>query len=151
MSASAVRSFKSAVPRASARGIVAAMAMTGMRKVTTGLGLLHQTPPEEVAEHGLPHLFDRIDPEYRAEAIELAHWAFGAFAGAAYGFLPRAIRRHVWAGPAYGLASWTLFERVLTPVLGLRPAHHRTLSERAVTAADHVLYGAIIGTRPQEL
>src|SRR5918992_2551412 len=30
------------------RGVVAAMAMTGMRQVTTGLGLVEQTPPDAI-------------------------------------------------------------------------------------------------------
>ena len=35
--------------RGGARGAVAAMAMTGMRRVTTGLGLLERTPPDALA------------------------------------------------------------------------------------------------------
>jgi len=30
------------------RGTVAAMAMTGVRQVTTGLGLVEQTPPDAI-------------------------------------------------------------------------------------------------------
>ncbi len=36
--------------RTSGRGVVAAMAMTGMRRVTTGLGLVRVAPPESIAK-----------------------------------------------------------------------------------------------------
>jgi hypothetical protein len=38
------------------RGTVAAMAMTGMRRVSVGLGLVEETPPEELVEEGAPDL-----------------------------------------------------------------------------------------------
>jgi hypothetical protein len=37
--------------------------------------------------------------------IEAAHWAFGAGGGAAFGALPRTLRRR-WLGPLYGWAVW---------------------------------------------
>lgn len=40
------------VLHAAARGAVGAMAMTGMRVITTELGLLKQTPPQAVARQG---------------------------------------------------------------------------------------------------
>jgi hypothetical protein len=122
------------------------MAMTGMRRVTTGLGV-EQPPPEEVAEHaaGVSKLFDLVPPERRDEAIELAHWAFGGVAGALYGAVVRDGARTRWVGPAYGLAIWALFEAGLRPVLGVRPAETRTTLTRVLLAADHALYGAIVG------
>ena len=124
------------------------MAMTGMRRVTTGLGLVGQTPPEEIATEGFPGLFARIPVQHRDEAVELAHWSYGAFAGAAFGLLPRSLRASPWAGPAYGLAIWAGFEAGLAPLLGLRDSGQRTLRERVSIAADHVLYGAIVAGTP---
>ena len=138
------------VARGSGRGVVAAMAMTGFRTVSAGLGLMEQPPPEEVAERGLPHLFDRIPPEHRDEAIQLAHWAYGAAAGALYGALPSELRRLPATGAAYGLAIWVAFEAGVAPMLGLR-IHERGLVERAMLAADHVLYGMIVGARPRPM
>ena len=139
--------MKAEIGRAAARGVIAAMAMTGVRRVSVGLGLVHQAPPEEIAEHGVPHIFDAIPSEYRDEAIELAHWAYGGLAGAAFGALPQAARRSTWAGPVYGLASWAFFERLLARLLGLREPQHRARVERALIAADHALYGAVVGGR----
>jgi len=52
------------------------MAMTGLRRVTTGLGLLRKPPPEEIATEGVPGLFARIPPGKRGAAIELAHFGY---------------------------------------------------------------------------
>lgn len=134
-----------------ARGVVAAMAMTGMRRVTKGLGLVREAPPERVARRGFPQLFALVPPDHRREATELAHWAYGAFAGAAYGAVPKSIRRRFWAGPAYGLTIWLVFESAVAPALfGPSEAKRRPASERIAVAADHVLYGAVLsaGSRP---
>jgi hypothetical protein len=122
------------------------MAMTGMRTVTTGLGLVERTPPERIATEGVPGLFRRIPVRYRSEALELSHWSFGAAAGAAFGVLPERLRRSAWSGPAWGLAVWTLFEVGIAPLLGVS-ARERSSLERLFVAADHVLYGLVVGGR----
>jgi uncharacterized membrane protein YagU involved in acid resistance len=131
------------------RGTIAAMAMTGMRVVTVGLGLLPKDPPEEIFEDALPQLLEIVPPEYQEEAIELAHWGYGAVGGAAFALLPGALRRHRWSGPAYGIATWAFFEAVLAPMLGLRKPPQRSISERAAIIADHVLYGLVVAGRPR--
>ena len=135
-----------AVGRGVARGIVAAMAMTGMRRVTRGLGLVPEPPPEEIARR-LPRLLARIPAEHRDEAIELAHWAYGAAGGAAFGALPEAMRRAAWSGPAWGIAAWALFERVVAPAFGLRSPPQRPAVERLAVLADHLLYGVVVAGR----
>jgi hypothetical protein len=131
------------------RGAIAAMAMTGMRRVTTGLGLVREVPPEDLFERGAPELLAQIPAERRDAVIELAHWAFGAAAGAAFALLPRRAREATWGGPAYGLGIWALFETVGAPLLGLRRPRERSASERAALAADHVLYGFVVAGRPR--
>ena len=125
------------------------MAMTGLRRLTTGFGLVEEPPPSEIAREGVPGLLARIPPDHRDEAIELAHWGYGALAGAAYGLLPASLRRGTWAGPAYGLGIWALFELVVAPAFGVRTSSERSVAERAALAADHVLYGAIVAGRPR--
>ena len=124
-------------------GAVAAMAMTGLRRMTTGLGLLRKPPPEQLATEGVPGLLAKIPADKRDEAIELAHWAFGSLAAVAYSLLPGAVRRNGWAGPAYGLAIWALYEAVVEPRLARR--HERTPGDRIAVALDHALYGAVVG------
>ena len=82
-----------------ARGVVAAMAMSGLRRLTTGLGFIQEEPPEQIAREGVPGLLERVPPDLRAEAIELAHWTYGGVGGAAFGALPTAVRRQSWAHP----------------------------------------------------
>jgi len=122
------------------------MAMTGLRRVTVGLGLLEQPPPNVVAEQAplLAPAIDRIPAKVRGEAIELGHWLYGGVGGAAYGAFVRPRLRGRWVGPAFGLAIWAAFETGVVPLLGLEHAQERKIMSRVLVAADHVLYGAIV-------
>lgn len=125
------------------RGVVAAMAMTGMRSLTKELGIVRLTPPEELGHHGAgAPLLQRVAPERRGAALELAHWAYGGLGAAAFSFAPSRAHRSKTAGVAYGLALWALFEAVIAPVAGADRA--RPVAERVALAADHVLYGLVL-------
>ncbi len=83
-----------------ARGVIGAMAMTGMRVMTTELGLVEQTPPQALGRQrarGVRALLQRAPRKQRRGLIETGHWAFGASGGAAFGALPSAVRAHAWA------------------------------------------------------
>jgi hypothetical protein len=125
------------------RGVAAAMAMSGVRSVTTALGLVRLTPPEEVGSHGAAPLLARVRPERRGAALELAHWSYGALGGAVFDALPTGARRSRLAGAAYGVGLWVFFETVVAPILGA-PQRERPTSERATLIADHVLYGLLL-------
>jgi len=64
----------------------------------------------------------RAPRKQRRGLIEAVHWAFGAGGGAAFGALPRGVRRRPWAGPVYGLMVWLGFELAVAPALGLSQA-----------------------------
>jgi hypothetical protein len=134
-----------------ARGAVGAMAMTGMRVLTTELGLVEQTPPQAVSRkgRGVRALLRRAPRGQRRGLIEVAHWAFGAGGGAAFGALPSAMRRRSWAGPAYGLVVWLGFELGIAPVLGLSQAKRVRPVDRLALAADHLLYGLVLTGTPR--
>ncbi len=135
------------VLRGAARGAVGAMAMTGMRVVTTELGLLEQTPPQAISRQrarGLRDLLKRAPRRQRRVLVEAAHWAFGAGGGAVFGALPPTLRRQPWAGPVYGLALWLGFELGIAPALGLTQAKRQRRVDRLALAADHLLYGAVL-------
>jgi hypothetical protein len=143
---------KGLVTGAALRGVVAAMAMTGVRRVTTGFGLVDKAPPELIAREAFPHILAFVPRDYQDEAIELAHWAYGGAAGAAFGLLPAPVRRHLSVGPVYGLAIWAMFEAGLVPLLfGLRYTRKRRTVERIAIAADHVLYGLVVAARPRRV
>jgi len=141
-----------AVLSGAARGTVGAMAMTGMRVLTTELGLVEQTPPQAVGRQrarGVRALLRRAPRKQRRGLIEAAHWAFGAGGGAAFGALPREVRRRPWAGPVYGLVVWLGFELGIAPALGLSQAKRVRVIDRLALAADHLLYGLVLSaTRP---
>jgi hypothetical protein len=135
------------VLHAGARGAVGAMAMTGMRVITTQIGLVEETPPQAVARQrsrGLRRLLRLARRRQRRGLIEIAHWAFGAAGGAVFGALPSGLRRRAWAGPVYGLAVWLGFEMGIAPALGLTQAKRVRLVDRLALAADHLLYGLVL-------
>lgn len=134
------------VARAGARGLVAAMAMTGARTVTAAVGPHEQSPPEAIVEQRLPFL-RRLPERHRQAVTELFHWTYGAAGGAAYGFLPRRLRSNPLSGPVYGLVIWLGFEAGIAPALGVSHVHERGFAWRAVVALDHVLYGVVVGGR----
>ena len=125
------------------RGALGAMAMTGLRQVSTGLGLMPQTPPESMAE--ATGLLGRVPPERRTAAIEVAHWGYGAVGGAMYALLPRSVRRLPGVGPLYGVAVWLGFQVGLAPILGLPQATEASTAQRGALLADHLLYGLVVG------
>lgn len=128
-------------------GTVGAMAMTGMRVITTELGLVEQTPPQAVGRQrarGIRALLRRAPRKQRRGVIEAAHWAFGAVGGAAFGALPREVRSRRWAGPVYGLMVWLGFELGIAPVLGLTQAKRVRPVDRLALAADHLLFGLVL-------
>jgi hypothetical protein len=133
-------------------GAVGAMAMTGMRVITTELGLVEQTPPQAISRQrarGVRALVRRAPRKQRRGLIEAVHWAFGASGGAAFGALPREMRRRLWAGPVYGLVMWLGFELGIAPALGLHQAKRVRPVDRLALAADHLLYGLVLSaTRP---
>jgi hypothetical protein len=140
------------IAHASARGAIAAMAMTGMRVVTVDLGIVEQPPPEAILKQKARGLIRRVPRGRRAAAIELAHWGYGAAGGAVFGMLPDPVRLRAWAGPLYGLVIWAGFEAGIAPALGLKQATKPRLAERLALAGDHLLYGLVLSEmrrRPQ--
>jgi hypothetical protein len=134
-----------------ARGAVGAMAMTGMRVITTELGLVEQTPPQAMSRQrarGLRGLVRKVPRRQRRGVVEAAHWIVGAAGGAIFGALPTRLRRHPWAGPAYGVLVLAGFEMGVAPALGLSQATRVRAVDRLALAADHLLYGAVLSTAP---
>ncbi|HET6612701.1 MAG TPA: hypothetical protein VFG83_11965 [Kofleriaceae bacterium] len=130
--------------RGTVGGVIAAMAMTGMRVVTTELGIVDQVPPEAIVAQKTPSLFALVPKRRHKVMLELLHWAYGASAGAAFGKLPRDLRAKKWMGPGYGLGVWLAFEAVLAPALGLSQASEARIAERIAFAVDHALYGTMV-------
>ena len=132
------------------RGCVGALAMTGLRQFAADLDLVEKTPPEELADKPARGLIESVPPDRRQAAVLTLHCAVGAAGGVGFGMLPDAIRHRGWAGPAFGVLIWVVYELVVEPLLGLEPVKRDKPSERAVLVADHVLYGYVLSeTRGQ--
>jgi hypothetical protein len=112
--------------------------MNVVRSVTAGAGIVDRTPPEALADRATVGRASRI-------SVQAVHFAFGAAFGAAYVLVPAGIRRLPFAGPAFGLAVWAGFETLVAPPLGKPHARRRPALARLAIAADHALYGAILG------
>ncbi len=126
------------------RGVIAAMAMTGMRAFTISVGLVDEPPPRAILRQKARGLFRAAPKRPRRAVQELAHWGYGAAGGAAFAALPDGVRRRAWAGPLYGLVLWLSFELVQAPLMGLKQAKELRPVERAALAADHLLYGLVL-------
>ena len=135
------------------RGVIGAMAMTGVRSFTGSLGLVEQTPPEAVLHQKLGGLMSRFGEQRQQGIIEAFHWVTGAVAGAAFSVLPERLRRPSWAGPVYGVVVLGAFELAAAPLLGLEQARRERVVERLVFLVDHLLYGLVLAppARHQDL
>lgn len=130
--------------RSGARGLVAAMAMSGMRELTQGLGWLERTPPEEIIAEEAPALMRTLSADRERAVVQVAHFAYGVGAGAAFGLLPGKLRGSRISGPAYGVVTWLMFELGIAPALGITIARRRTLLSHTMLLADHILYGVVV-------
>ncbi len=132
------------VARAAMRGVIAAMAMTGMRSFTVALGLVKESPPRAIVRQTSKGMFRAVPKRLRRPAIELMHWGYGAVGGAMFAMLPENLRLRRWSGPVYGLILWLGFELVQAPLMGLDQAKKARPVERVALAVDHLMYGLVL-------
>jgi len=78
---------RAVVLRPGARGLVAAMAMSGMRTVTAGAAQEEQAPPEAIVSEHAPGAVQRLSERQRAAVTELMHWGYGAGGGILFALL----------------------------------------------------------------
>jgi uncharacterized membrane protein YagU involved in acid resistance len=127
------------------RGVIGAMAMTGVRVFAVHAGLIREDPPSRLVRKRRGRR-----PRW---VVELVHWAMGGVFGIVFGLLPDEFRRRAWSGPVYGVLVWMGFDAVVAPALGLTERDWPKGRERAVFVADHALYGFVLNEmreRPRE-
>jgi hypothetical protein len=135
------------------RGIVAAMAMTGVRTLAQHLGVVREDPPARVARKQAKGLLRSVPRRRRGAVVEGIHWGMGAAFGLVFGMLPDSIRLKPWSGPLYGFLVWVGFDTVAAPALGLKQRRWPHGQERTVFMIDHLLFGLILSelrARPRE-
>ncbi|MCP2262368.1 hypothetical protein LX15_006104 [Streptoalloteichus tenebrarius] len=136
---------KAPLVQGAARGVVGAMAMSGLRTLSAAVGALSETPPEAIVRERGRGLLRAVPKRGERGVIELLHWAYGAVGGAAYALVPSRLRDHAWVGPLYGALLWGMFEAGMAPLLGLRRTHQPRPAERVALLVDHLLYGWVVG------
>ena len=87
------------------RGVVAAMAMTGLRAMTISLRLVDEPPPRAVLRQKSRGLFRLAGKRNRRALQELMHWGYGAAGGAGFAALPPEVRKRPWVGRCTGSSS----------------------------------------------
>jgi hypothetical protein len=125
------------------RGVIGALAMTGMRQFAADVGLIEKTPPEEMAENA-EGMMAKVPQDKRKAAVLGIHCAVGAAGGVSYGILPDPVRQKAWSGPLWGLAIWVGYEAGVAQLLNLKHAYDFPARERAAIIADHLLYGYVL-------
>jgi uncharacterized membrane protein YagU involved in acid resistance len=141
------------IVHATFRGIVGAMAMTGIRVFALNAGLIREEPPSRLTRKQAHGLLKRAPRKRRRMVVELVHWAMGGAFGVVFALLPEAIRRKRWSGPVYGVLVWLGFDGVVAPVLGLTERDWPKGRERLLFLVDHVLFGLVLSeqrSRPRE-
>ena len=109
-------------------------------------------PPREIVDRTVEKAADatgedaNLDSGSRIALTTIAHFAFGAAAGAVYGATVGSRRASPLTGIAYGLAVWALAYGVGLPSLGLHPAATDDTQDRnEVLIVSHVVWGATLG------
>ncbi len=135
-------------PRA-AQGVVAAMAMTGLRQMNARLGLMKTTPPEMIVQQ--PVVEQRLsalsEDQRRAAAIAL-HWTLGALGAVGYQLLPKMLQRRLLVSVAYGNLMWLGFDALLSSSLKMKG--DLDAKDRVALVLDHSLYGVVLAMERRE-
>ncbi|HWH69077.1 MAG TPA: DUF6789 family protein [Candidatus Sulfotelmatobacter sp.] len=135
-------------------GALAGLLATGAMSLVMLLGqrVLHRGkhPPQHIVEATL-HLTSGQTPkaEHARLLALLAHFAFGATAGALFSWTRLRVARPlspVGLGALYGLAVWAASYKGWIPALGILPPPEQDRPGRARTMiAAHLAYGSVLG------
>jgi uncharacterized membrane protein YagU involved in acid resistance len=141
--------------RAAAAGFAATVPMTVVMEALRAALPAEQhrrMPPREVVDQTIEKTVEttgegaNLDRDDRIALTTIAHFGFGAAAGAVYGAAIGSRRSSVVTGIAYGLTVWALAYGVGLPSLGLHPAATDDTKDRnEVLIASHVVWGAVLG------
>jgi hypothetical protein len=137
--------------RGAAAGFAATVPMSlAMEALRAALSREHhrRMPPREIVDRtvDMSAAGNEVDRSDRVVLTTIAHFAFGALAGAVYGATLGSRRSSALKGIAYGIGVWGLTYGAALPALGLHPPASDDTKARNVTlVASHVLWGATLG------
>ena len=129
-----------------AAGVAATAAMSVVMLGAARRGRLRDPAPEIVAENVVPGMDDAPEPVEDA-AGTVAHFAFGAGAGALFGALAPSLPGPPLArGQLFALAVLLVSYQGWVPAAGILPPLSRQgPARRTELIASHAIYGAVLG------
>jgi hypothetical protein len=139
-----------------AAGLVATTTMSGLMVAARKSGLMSELPPHEITSKVVDRartaddVDDDVDDDERRQLGWVAHFAFGAVAGALYGVLRQHVRTPGPAtlhGAGYALAIWAVSYAGWIPALRFLPPagdDHEPGRQPAMIAA-HLAFGSVLG------
>jgi hypothetical protein len=131
-------------------GAAATLPMSAVMAAADRAGMMGKHPPEVIVEKGMRRSGVRADETTEDAVTLVAHFGFGAAAGAVFGLINRraAHRRSTWIaeGIAFGLVVYAVSYKGWIPALNIlpRPEHDRPGRQPSMIAA-HVVFGAALG------
>ncbi len=141
-------------------GVCGTLAMTvAMRLLARGLAAdeRYPLPPREIVERMVPRdlPMPMTTEPARQQATMIAHFGYGAAAGAAFAGLAGAGltgKPNALTGAAYGVAVWAgSYLGWIPGAAVLAPAHHHPGRRNALMIAAHVVWGAVLAGSLREL
>ena len=135
--------------RGSLAGTVATLPMSAVMLLAGRLGLMGRQPPKKITEASLEAADAPVpDEPTRNVLASIAHFGFGAAAGALFAVLHRRLRLPGPAaghGMAYGLAVWAASYKGWVPALGILPPPEHDRPGRVRTLIlSHLVFGAAL-------
>jgi hypothetical protein len=131
-------------------GLVATVALTGLRKAWAKLGLVFETAPMQVVDRMEEvGIVDDPSPVGRRLLTVFAHFAYGAGTGAAFGLLRSekgTPTDEAAVGSALGVLAWGAGWSSWLPLTGVhRPPWAQKTPRVLLPVVDHAVFGAAWG------
>lgn len=139
-------------------GLGATVFMSIVMLAARRAGFTPQLPPDKIAEEGIEEI--KRGPSREAEeaiVASVAHFAFGAGAGAMYGAATTPVGRMpvpvaIVAGLLFGTAVWLVSYQGWVPALGIMPPASRDHPGRVATmVVAHWVFGAALAASTRQL
>ena len=134
--------------RGALAGTAATLVMSAVMLCAGRIGLMGRQPPERVVERGLEEMGEVLDARELDVTASIAHVAFGAACGAAFGVLAGVVpaSRADRLGVPYALVIWLVSYFGWIPAAGILPLPPEDRPGRVWTMlAAHVVYGLSLG------
>jgi hypothetical protein len=132
--------------------LVATTAMSAVMLLAQRAGLMGEMPPHRIANETVDRAPTDADPGPRTRATLgwVAHYGFGALAGAVYGVLRAHVRTPgpgTLHGAGYAFGVWAVSYLGWVPALRLLPhATHDRPGRQASMILAHLVFGGLLGS-----